>query len=158
MKKILLFFIIILLFFDVAHSQEDDWYVNSQNLIINIELSSGALIKPTSSDYSVKYININLTHFPYESFNQEILDLGVNPEADVENNAALFNWENPKNKITFGYNAKIKTNNDIIQIKEKIPFPLLNLPDELEQFTKPAEIIDSDDEDIVRLASKIVEG
>ena len=59
MKKSLVIFAIIFLFINVANAQ-DDWNYNSQNLVINIDMSSGAIIKPTSSDYSVIYINVNL--------------------------------------------------------------------------------------------------
>ncbi len=156
MNKILLVLMIILLI-NLAYAQ-DDWNYNSQNLVINIDVSSEAIIKPTSSDYNVKYINVNLSHFPYESFNQKVIQIEIEPEADVENNAILFNWQNPKDKINFGYNAEIKTNNDIIKIKNKVKFPILDLPEELKQFTQPSEIIDSDDEDIIDLASELAEG
>ncbi|MDP7244372.1 MAG: transglutaminase-like domain-containing protein [Flavobacteriales bacterium] len=158
MKKILLFLLVILIVPALIYAQEDDWYYNSKNLIINIDVSSEAIIKPTSSNYSVKYINVNLSHYPYEYFGQEVIDLEINPEADVENNAVLFRWENPKNKINFGYNTKIKTNSNVIEIKNKIKFPILDLPEELKQYTEPNEIINSDDEDIIGFASEIAEG
>ena len=157
MKKSLVIFAIIFLFINVANAQ-DDWNYNSQNLVINIDMSSGAIIKPTSSDYSVRYINVNLSHYPHDSFNQEVVQLEIEPEADVESNAMLFSWQNPKNKINFGYNTRIKTNNDIIKVKNKVKFPILDLPEELKQYTEPSEIINSDDEDIIGFASELAEG
>ena len=157
MKKSLVIFAVIFLFINVANAQ-DDWNYNSQNLVINIDVSSGAIIKPTSSDYSVRYINVNLSHYPYDSFNQEVVQLEIEPEADVESNAMLFSWQNPKNKINFGYNTRIKTNNDIIKVKNKVKFPILDLPEELKQYTEPSEIINSDDEDIIGFASELAEG
>ena len=156
MKKILLFFCIIFLV-NIVYAQED-WHRNSQNLVININVSSEAIIKPTSSDSSVKYINVNLSHYPHECFNQEVLNLRIEPEAEVENNAMLFSWQNPKNKINFGYNVKIRINNYIIRVKDRVKFPILDLPEELKQFTQPSEIIDSNDEDIIGFASEIAEG
>lgn len=158
MKRILLFLLIILIVPALTYAQEDDWFFNSQNLIINIDVSSEAQINPTKSDYSVKYINVNLSHYPYESFNQEVIDLETSPEADIENNAMQFSWQNPKNNINFGYNTKIKTNNNIVEVKNKVKFPILDLPDNLKQFTEPAEIIDSDDEDVIGYASELAEG
>jgi len=158
MNKILLFLIIILLVPTLIYAQEDDWYYNSKNLIINIHVSSEAEIRPTSSDYNVKYIKVNLSHYPYEYFGQEVIDFDVNPEAEIKNNAILYDWQNPKQSINFGYKAKIKTNNNIIKIKNKIKFPVLDLPEELKQFTQPSEIINSDDEDVIGFASEIAEG
>ena len=157
MKRILLFLSIIFILPTLIYAQ-DDWNYDSQNLIINIDVASEALIKPTSSDYSVNYISINLSHFPYESFNQEIINFRIEPEAGIENNSILFKWQSPINKVNFGYNTKVKTNNNIIKVKEKIKFPILDLPEELKQFTQPSEIIDSDDEDVMRFASGIAEG
>ena len=157
MKKIGVFFVVVFLFVNLVYAQQNTLY-NSQNLIINIDVSSKALIKPTSSDYEVKYITINLSHFPYESFNQEVIDFETNPEAKIENNFLFFRWENPKDSVNFGYNAKIRTNSNIVKIGKKIPFPLRNLPDEVKQFTEPSDIIDSEDEEIIRLASELAEG
>ena len=142
----------------LVNAEEDNWFHSSENLILNVDVSSKATIKPTSSDYSVKYINVNLSHYPYEDFDQKVLGLDVNPEAKLENNAMLFTWNNPPMIINFGYDAKIKTGSHIVKIKEKIKFPLSDVPEEVKQFTKPSEIIDSDDEDVIGFASEIAEG
>ena len=158
MKGIILLIVIVLLSLNIVYSQEDDWFFNSQNLIIDINISSEAKISPTKTDFSVKYINVNLSHYPYEDFGQEVIDLEIKPGADVENNAMQFSWQAPKNKINFGYKTKIKTNNNIVQIKEKIKFPILDLEEDLRQYTRPSEIINSDDEDVIGFASEIAEG
>ena len=158
MKKIIFFFAIMLLFTALANAQEDDWFHSSEELVIDVDVSSKATIKPTSSDYSVKYINVNLSHYPYEDFDQEILSLDINPEAKLESNAMLFTWNNPPMIINFGYKAKIKTGSHIVKIKEKIKFPLSEIPEEVKPFTKPSEIIDSNDEDVIGFASEIAEG
>ncbi len=158
MKKIMLFLTATLLFSALADAEEDDWFHTSKNLVVNVDVSSGATIRPTSSDYSVKYINVNLSHYPYKDFNQEVSSIDANPQAKLENNAMLFTWNNPSGAIKFGYNAKIKTGNRIVEIREKIKFPLSGIPEELKPFTKPSEIIDSDDEDIIGYASEIAEG
>ena len=158
MKRIFVVLGIMFLLVNYVYAQEGDWYYNSQNIIINIDVSSEAKINPTKADYSVKYINVNLSHYPYESFNQEIINLEIEPEADVENNAILFSWQDPTNKISFGYNTKIKTSNNIVKIKEKTKFPILDLDEELVQYTEPQEIIDSDDEDVIGFASEIAAG
>src|SRR3989338_6935164 len=96
MKRILLFLSIIFILPAIIYAQ-DDWNYNSQNVVVNINVSSEVLIKPTSSDYNVKYISINLSHFPYESFNQKVIYFKTEPKADIEGNAILFNFQNPKN-------------------------------------------------------------
>ena len=158
MRKIILFFVFVMLNISLSANAQDDWFYNSQNLIIEVNVSSGADIKPKAADYSVDYIKVNLSHYPYKSFNQEVMAFDFYPEAKKENNALLFEWQNPKDEIIFGYDAKIRTSSGIIKITKKIPFPLAGLPEELKQFTRPQEIIDSNNEDIIALASNLVEG
>src|SRR3989338_7048784 len=158
MNKIILFLLVTLTVPSLIYAQEDSWFFNSKNLVINLDVSSEAKIKPASSDYSVKYINVNLSHYPYEYFGQEVASFDFEPDAEIENNALLFSWQNPKDKISFGYNAKIRTTNNIVQVKEKIPFPILDLPEELVPYTEPSEIIDSNDEDVKGFAAEIAEG
>jgi len=158
MNKLSLYLILILILPTLIHAQEDDWFYNSKNLIINIDVSSEAKIKPTSTDYSVKYINVNLSHYPYEDYGQEVIDLKINPDAEIQNNVMIFNWQNPVDKISFGYSAKIKTLNNIVKIKDKIKFPIFDLPEEVIKFTEASEIINSDDEDVIGFASELAEG
>src|SRR3989338_6217965 len=131
MNKISLFLLSILIVSNLTYAQEDNWFFNSKNLVINLDVSSEAKINPTSSDYNVKYINVNLSHYPYEYFGQDVISFDFEPDAEIENNALLFSWQAPKDKISFGYNAKIKTISSMIQVKEKIPFPIPDLPEDL---------------------------
>lgn len=158
MNKIMLFLFVVLIVPSLIYAQEDNWFFNSKNLVINLDVSSEAKINPISSDYSVKYINVNLSHYPYEYFGQEVASFDFEPDAEIENNALLFSWQNPKDEISFGYNAKIRTISNIVKVKEKIPFPILDLPEDLAPYTEPSEIIDSNDEDVRGFAAEIAEG
>ena len=157
MRKIWLLFVFIVFNAYLINAQED-WFFNSQNLIININVFSEADIILKSSDSSIQYIKVNLSHYPYKSFNQEILEFNFKPDADIESNALLFDWQEPSEKINFGYSVKIKTNNNIVRVNKKIQFPLISLPEDIQRFIQPQEIIDSDDDAIIELASKLVEG
>ena len=59
MRKLLLFFIFVMLNIGLANAQ-DDWFYSSRNLLIGLNVSSGADISPKVSDYSVDYIKVNL--------------------------------------------------------------------------------------------------
>src|SRR3989338_2090650 len=158
MNRILFFCLVLSLSIFIVNAQEEDLFLNSKNLIIGLTVSSGAEIKPESSDYSIEYIRVNLSHFPYESLNQQVISFDSSPQAETKDNALLFEWQKPRNSIEVGYKAKIKTNNDVVKITRKIQLPTTDLQEELRKFTKPAEIIDSDNEDVIEFASKLVEG
>ena len=71
MKRILLFLSIIFILPTIIYAQ-DEWYYNSQSLVIDVNVSSSAEIQPKSSDYSVKYITVNLSHYPYTDLGQKV--------------------------------------------------------------------------------------
>jgi hypothetical protein len=158
MKRSILIIFILLININSVISAEDDWFFNSKNLVIELMINSEAKIIPEKSDYNVKYIHVNLSHFPYESFNQKVTDLDIFPDATMEGNSMSFEWENPRNSVEFGYKANFKTSNEQVKVKGKIKFPIEHIPEELEIYTKPAEIIDSNDEDVIGFASEIAEG
>ena len=158
MKKMLLIFIVLLINVMFSVAQQEDWFFNSQSLIINVDVLSKASIVPKSENYNVDYVKINLSHFPYESFNQQILSFDSLPNGETEGNTLIFLWEDISGDIDFGYSAKIRTNSNMVKIKEKILFPLKDVPSELSSFLLPQEIIDSDNEEIIKFASKLVEG
>ena len=155
MKKII-FFIVFLI---AVSSVSADWVYDSTNLLLDLNISSEIDIVHLTSDYSLKYVIANLSFLPKESFNQEILSLETNPKAELSDNAAQFRWENPaEEKLEFSLNSRIKTNNNYKKIRSKIKFPIDNVPAEVIEYTKPSETIDSDNREIIKLASELAQG
>lgn len=157
MKKYMIF-LILLLTIGFVNAQEN-WFYNSETLEINLKIGSEAIIEPTASDYNVDYVNVNITFVPEDDINQKILKFETEPTGIIENNAINFEFNKPsKRKLIFNYDADIRTYNRIIGVKEKIKFPLLEIPNKYEIYLQSRNIIDSDDKDIIELASKLVEG
>src|SRR3989344_4573271 len=154
MKKELVFLILLL----IIPSAYAEWYYNSQNVIADVRMNSQIeIVKLTPSGY-VESATINLTFYPKEYKNQALLKFETSPKSEQNNNVLQFKWERPEGSINFNLNAQVKTTNNIVQIKEKVPFPIQKLPDEIIPYTKPSPTIDSDDPEIIRLASQLVEG
>lgn len=157
MKKII-FLIFIILSLRTAVAQ-DLSYFNSESLEINVTISSDVTIIPESEDYHIKILNINLSYVPIKDKNQKILFFKSVPNAQINENALSFNFENPEaGKKNFMYNAYVKTYSTQSRIKEKIPFPLKEIPDQYKAYLKSGEIIDSDNKEIIKLSSTLVEG
>jgi len=154
MKKLVL----IILFFLVIPFVMADWYYNSKELLINMGISSDIKIVPKSDDYSIKYIIANLSFFPLNSLGQEVLDINAKPEADIKDKSIEFRWENQVGELEFGVDSSIKTRSSYMKIGKKIEFPLAEIPEELEIYTNPSKTIDSDNRDIIRLASDLAKG
>lgn len=154
MKKLSVFFILLI----VIPSTLADWFYNSQNIITNIQISSDADIVPTATNGYIESALINLTFFPKQTHNQELIRFYTGPEAEITDKTLKFSFEEPEDNINFRLDAVVKTTNTIPKIRQKIDFPIKELPDDVIKYTKQSETIDSDDEDIIRLASELVKG
>jgi|TARA_B100002003_G_scaffold214670_1_gene213035 transglutaminase-like putative cysteine protease len=156
MKKILL--ILLLLIINTVNAQES-WFYNSEALEINLKVGSEATIKPKSSNYGVEYVNINISFVPEDDINQKVLRFDIEPGGEIESNSLNIRFNNPsQTDLKFNYDADIRIYNMVQGVKEKIPFPIQEVPEEYGEFLGAKEIIDSDDPAIVELASRLVEG
>ncbi len=154
MKKIIL----LLIFLMIIPSVFADWFYNSEFVTTNIDISSYAEVKRTSPNGYIDSAAINLTFFPKDMETQDIISFATSPEAEISDKVVSFKWKRPEGRIDFRYAAEVKTKNTINQIREKIRFPVENLPDDILVYTKPSETIDSDEEGIIRIASELAEG
>jgi len=155
MKKRFLVLIALLLINSVF---AEDFH-NSKSLEIDIDVDGSIEVVPKSSSYSVKNIKAYLRFFPKDSFNQEVLEMKIKPDNELVNDTITFEWEEPsEDELSFGFDSRIKTYNKIVEVRDKVSFPIKDLSDELEVYTKPSETIDSDDGEIIRLASRLVKG
>ena len=153
MKKSLLLILVILIPSALA-----DWFYNSENIVANVDISSYAEVIPTTPSGYIESAAINLTFFPKQTETQELSKFYTNPDADITDKTLKFTWKRPEGKIDFKVNTNVKTANKITEVKEKINFPIEELPREIKIYTKPSETIDSNNEDIIRLASELVKG
>ena len=153
MKKILL--VALLLLIPIAIAED---YSNVKDLFVKITISSEATINPTRDNYNIEHLIVNLSFFPQDSFNQHVSRLSTIPPSAIED-TILFKWESPAEKqLKFTVNADVKTNNDYIKVTDKVKFPIKELLDELEIYTRPSATVDSDNKEIIRLASVLAEG
>ena len=124
-----------------------------------LSISSSATLKPSQSDFSISQFLVNLSFFPYTTFQQKVLELETRPEAITQDYVASFVWEKPKQaEFPFSLSATVETSPSVLLIKEKIPFPLGTLPDEVKPFLFPSETVDSDYASIQDLAATLARG
>lgn len=124
-----------------------------------LSISSSAILKPSQADFSISQFLVNLSFFPYNTFQQRVIKLETRPEAITRDNVASFVWEKPKQvEFPFSLSASVETSPSVLLIKEKIPFPLGTLPDEVKPFLFPSETVDSDYAPIQDLAASLAGG
>lgn len=156
MKKKLLF-LVFLFVLPIVFAQ--DWVFNSEYLELSLDINGKISLVPTSSRYSVDYVIANVSFIPQDDFKQDILYIQTEPVAEIKKGIAIFRWDKPTEKeLDFSIDSNVKSFNKIIEVKNKINFPLNNLPDDVKIYTKPSETIDSDNEEVIKKASEIIKG
>ncbi|MBW2985284.1 transglutaminase-like domain-containing protein [Candidatus Woesearchaeota archaeon] len=156
MEKTIIFLMFFVLCFSV---QGQEWIYQTKQIEVSVSVSSGLEIIPEESDYVVEEVGTQLYLFPREYSNQEVISLDIFPEAEVINDSLFFSWDDmDQNKFEFTVFGELKLEELLTKVKRKVAFPIHNLDEELIEYTLPQNKIDSDKEDIIALASSLVEG
>ncbi len=154
-KRLLLF--VFLLVLPVVFG--DDWVFNSEYIVVELDISGKIDLVPRGSRYSVDYVITNLSFVPQDGFQEEVLELKTEPRADVKEGVAIYRWDEPnENELMFSLKSDIKSFNKVVRVRDKVSFPLTDLPDDVIAYTKPSETIDSDNKEIIKKASEIIGG
>lgn len=136
-------------------------YFNDKGYVkMNLSISSELGISKKSSEYLINYIHAHMYFFPENNYMQEVMSLLTIPHAKLEDGSLLFEWMSPDPKnIRFGYDSDILVMNQAPRVKYKIQYPIMQTFDsEVFNYTLPTENIDSNDPNIVMLASSLAEG
>ncbi len=137
----------------------DESLFESKSLILESNING---FFKSSYNYNSKfsYLKFNFSSYPKKSY-YVVLKQNFNPTPKInDNDYVLFEWNNLKDRYDFNiytkfYNTYIDSN-----VKKKMTYYEYkkSLPKNLEVYTKPTKLIDSDNENIKILASKLVEG
>ncbi|MFC1754686.1 transglutaminase family protein [Thermoproteota archaeon] len=156
MKKLILLAMLVL-FAPLAHA-DDMWFYTSRYLVLDIGLSTEFDIVSHNPNPDIDFITANITFFPKKTLGQAIISSDFRPEPKMIGDTALFEWRSPTQKrLGISMESKVKVMDTPVRVTRKIDFPLKDVPDEIMIYTKPAEIIDIDD-NIIDAASSIASG
>lgn len=158
MKKLFILFLILFIL-PISFAQEELNYNQYKSLDLEIGIGSDLKIIPETSGYSIEYIDVFLTFYPRDTELQFTSDFRTTPEAVEKNEILNYRWNYPtQNELAFYVTSNVNVQGDYTKVRSKIKFPLENIPDQYMIYTKPTNNIDSDNEDIIKMASTIVEG
>jgi len=145
--------VIFLLLLPFSYAQ---WYYDSENVVVNTKITAKTEIIPLASDYFLNYVIVNMTFFPKEFDNQEIIYFQTNPKGERIGDSLKFTWNDPKDKkLEFSLSTDARTTNNFVEVKNKVNFPIQSLPSDVVKYTKATKTIDSDSEGVIRIASEI---
>jgi transglutaminase-like putative cysteine protease len=157
MKLIIAIILFLVLPSVLAINETPDAIFGSDALLVELNISSEIKVYAEKSDYYLSYVKANLTIAPKDYINQQVKFIKTQPEAVNVNDALIFAWENPEEKsLELKLSSKVLTNRFRPEVKRKVRFPLLTR--EHEEYTRSTENIDSDNAEIIRLASSLAAG
>ena len=157
-KRLLLLLLLLLILLNLSVINGED-YSNTEKMDVNLKIKSDISIIPLADDYTINNIKVMLSFYPRADRQQTVKSLATNPPAEEKDSVLTYTWENPTEKnLQFSLDSEVSIYNNPPLIKEKVDFPLKNIPEELIPYTQPSENIDSDNPDIIKLASTLAEG
>lgn len=156
MKKWCYLVLIVLL---IPNTFGNDFGFDTKEQIMDLDINVKLNIIPQNPIYEIDHVTLFLTYYPRESWQQTVLSLESNRDYNPTEDTLVFNWQEPAgNALTANLHSQVKVRNDLVVIKNKINFPLGKLGPEFDKYIQPTENIESDNQDIVNLASEIVSG
>ena len=144
-----------------VYAVEESWetITTSGQLVTDVDLSSTFEIKRDGNDPSIQYLKLNLSLIPRNDGLQEVRSIETNPSATVEEGLIAFRWDDPGfGKRSFSVESEVRTRNDFVPVKQKVAFPITGISEDLKIFTQNSSTIDSNDPEIIALASSLADG
>jgi transglutaminase-like putative cysteine protease len=141
----ILFLIILSIFLliPITLAQFDSSLYGYRDLYLDLDISSQILLEQQTGDYTVNYVQAELAFYPAETYRQTMVSFNTYPDADVEDNEVIFYWQRPfLGILDYGLNAQIHTTNEIYEIKNKIIFPMNDLPSSYDYYLQETPLID----------------
>lgn len=153
-KRVLLLLILTAL----SVSATGDWIFNTDEIEANVLIDSEMGIESLSPDYSVDYLRVNLTFFPRDTDFQQVKSFYTEPQATTRDDALIYEFRKPQaGTKTISLNSTVRSQSRLFRVKQKVDFPI-EYPDELDIYTLPREMIDSDNPQIIEQANQIAAG
>lgn len=142
-----------------AITEDRETIYGSEQLLLQAGITGTFELQAESSDYKADYVQANLTIFPKQSGFQEATFTRLEPKPETGKDYLLFKWANPApGHYEFTANAEVITRNTAVPVTDKVQFPLKQTDDSLKAYTQPSKYIDSEDKDIISLASSLAAG
>jgi len=139
---------ILLLLVPLAYAQEE--YQNYQGLNINAEINA-----EVNMDSGIDYFSSELFFFPMETEFQKITRKEYSHNVIERGDSILYEWNDLGDNIKFSLDYDIASQFSLVQIKNKIPFPI-EVPDEYGEYLEATALINSDNVVIKETAEEII--
>src|SRR3989338_8344778 len=130
-----------------------------EDLTINLIITGEVIIEKENSAAVAKEIDLTLKTVPIEDARQDVTSITTTPEATETEEGYLYSWNNPsEDELPFKMEATIKTTAKKTKITKEIPFPLEEIPENIETYLEETAMVDFSNEEIRETATRLAEG
>tara|TARA_Y100000310_G_scaffold342637_1_gene446709 strand:- start:10838 stop:12781 length:1944 start_codon:yes stop_codon:yes gene_type:complete len=134
----------------VGAEEKVDNYNAVQYLDVSVVISSGINVQ-FGDGYSIEYIKSDLSFFPKDDDRQSVSYLNklAEPGAAIQEKVDMlsYTWTSGISEtIEYGFDSKVRVNNEISRIKDKISFPVTKFDATTLKYTQETEFIDINSE------------
>jgi len=159
MKKIILLVLIAIITTTISTALNEDLIYSAEEIQTKLTINSNITLLKTDPNYKISTVEVNLSFIPQETENQQVISITYNPKPKIIDGQVVYSWEDiDLGTYSFGLEAELKNTINFKKIRQKISFPIQDLPSEYLIYTKQSEKIDSENPEIIKKASEIAAG
>lgn len=140
--------------------------LDCRSMVATLSVKSGVEIHPIGEEFDISSASASLAWFPRESFHQKVKQFQLTPSPQHTSSKVIddiieMQWDEPGPLAyaEFRINSVVETNNEIIPVRQKVPFPIgpgMKTQD-MNQYTRPQRFA-TQDTNIKNLARSLTAG
>lgn len=134
------YLLLTLLLCSLAFAQPIDWFAAKQ-AYTDLNVSSFITLIPSGPLPYVEQLKVDVSFVPRSSPTVNVEYFEAFPDALATSERVRYTWAKPSREVSFGYQARILSEQNVPPVRAKIPFPLRIT--EFEEYTTPTKHIDS---------------
>jgi hypothetical protein len=155
MKKGLYVLLFLLLVTSVLGGRE---ILLAESATVKTTISNSIVFTPTKGSHVLQDLTIDLYLFPREDERSTVSNLQISPKAETNDEGLLFSWRRPELTQSFSVSGTTETSGKFVEVKNKIPFPLKNVPSDVTKYLAAGKIINVNDPAIKAKANELARG
>ena len=155
MKKGLYVLLFLLLVTSVLGGRE---ILLAESATVKTTISNSIVFTPTKGSHVLQDLTIDLYLFPREDERSTVSNLQISPKAETNDEGLLFSWRRPELTQSFSVSGTTETSGKFVEVKNKIPFPLKNVPSDVTKYLAAGKIINVNDPAIKAKENELARG
>lgn len=162
---ILLLFLLIFQSLSLVSAKESEQLLDLSvydELTLDLRMAGSFDVIKHDGNPTLKSVDLNLMFYPYHGHHQQVLQVNATRPYEVidtiYDKGFQFHWYGFEHDTAFEIFSRMNVKNKALKVTNKVPFPVLDLPEDAKVYLKETSMIDYRSNGIQQLASKLVAG